>query len=105
VWVEQKSLPILPGMHGRKECRQRPISAKESISGKEHSDTLTDVGTLRFSVPSQGKCEAAEEMNRQVLEGREKALGKDHPNTLTSVSHLALVLGGQGRYEIAEEMN
>jgi hypothetical protein len=40
------------------------------------------VSNLALVLQDQGKCEAADEMNRRVLAGREKVLGVEHPSTL-----------------------
>ena len=62
---------------------QEALYARERTLGKEHPDALGSVSNLASVLRDQGKCEAAEEMNRRALDGCEKALGKEHPNTLT----------------------
>jgi hypothetical protein len=67
------------------------------VLGKEHPSTLMSVGNLASVLGSQGKYEAAEEMNRRALEGKEKVLGKEHPDTLISVWCLADLLERMSR--------
>jgi tetratricopeptide (TPR) repeat protein len=66
------------------------------------SKTLVSLGLLALVLGSQGKYEAAEEINRRALELKEKVLGKEHLDTLKSMNNL---MKSQGKYEAAEEIN
>ncbi|KAF2463882.1 uncharacterized protein BDR25DRAFT_329448 [Lindgomyces ingoldianus] len=98
----------------------KAVKTREKIAGQSSLSTLVSVGILALLLQSQGKYEAAEEMNRRALEGREKgkyeaaeemnrralegrekALGKEHPDTLTSVYCLAFLFHQQQQHEAA----
>jgi len=83
---------------------RQALELSEKVLGPEHPDTLASMNNLALVLDSQGKYEAAEEMQRQAIELKEKVLGPEHPDTLASMDNLTLVLDSQGKYEAAEEM-
>lgn len=83
---------------------QQALTARESVLGAEHLDTLTSINNLGLVLSRQGKYKEAEIIHQQALVGRENVLGADHPNTLTCVGILGWVFLRQGKYKEAEIM-
>jgi hypothetical protein len=64
----------------------------ETVLGKEHLTTLTNMVNLAEVLRRRSKDEQTEEMLRQVLGLMETVLGKEYPDTLGSMSNMADVL-------------
>ncbi|PMD21295.1 hypothetical protein NA56DRAFT_528160, partial [Hyaloscypha hepaticicola] len=72
------------GKYAEAEAIDRQVlQLRETVLGKEHPDTLTNMSNLAVLLASQGQYTKAEAMNQQVLQLRETVLGKEHPDTLT----------------------
>ena len=79
------------------EAASESYNIYQEQAGDIATTTLNSLGLLGSVLRSQGKYEAAEEMNRRALEGREKVLGVEHPDTLTSVYNFAYLFHDQQR--------
>jgi hypothetical protein len=71
----------------------------EKLLGHDDVRTLSDLHLLAEVLRSQGKYEAAEEINRRALEGREKVLGVKNSDTLISVYNIAYLLQVKEQYD------
>ncbi|QRV81203.1 nephrocystin-3 protein [Ceratobasidium sp. AG-Ba] len=80
------------------------VSARESILGRNHSDTLDAMASLALSLGKQSQWEKAEMLQKQVLEIRLRAHGCRHSNTLAIMEQLATTYSVQGRQTDAEAL-
>jgi hypothetical protein len=82
--------------------RGHALRLRETVLGKEHPSTLTNMNNLATVLRYPGEYVEAEEIHRQALGLRERVLGKEHPSTLASMNNLVTVLSDQGKHEHAE---
>ena len=55
---------------------RQTLQIKETVLGKDHTETLASMNNLTISLHSQGKGVEAEAMLRQTLQLKETVLGK-----------------------------
>jgi serine/threonine protein kinase/tetratricopeptide (TPR) repeat protein len=69
------------------------------ISGPEHPDTLSAMGSLAISYHAAGRREEALRLREEMLPLYRKALGREHADTLEAMNLLALGYMGGGHHE------
>ena len=62
------------------------------------------MANLARTYQSQGKWDAAEQLEVQVLDMRKKLLDAEHPDTLLDMVNLASTYQSQGRWNEAEQL-
>ncbi|KFY18110.1 hypothetical protein V492_00135 [Pseudogymnoascus sp. VKM F-4246] len=95
----------LQGKYAQAEALQRQaLQLQETVLGKDHPYTLTNMSYVAESLRQQGKYAQAEALQRQTLQLQETVLGKDHLDTLISMASITLTLRQQGKYIEADAM-
>jgi tetratricopeptide (TPR) repeat protein len=93
---------------GRYQAAERvyrqALEQRQSMSGKEHPDTLMTMGNIGLVLGHQREWTRAENIHQEVLRLMKKVSGERHPLTITAMGNLALVLLGQRKYAEAEKM-
>lgn len=98
------SLYLLGRYQQTETIYRRELQLRETLFGKEHESTLTNMDNLAIVLLNLGKYEEAEQMHRHILKLRMDTSGQKHPRTLESMNNLASVLDNQGRYVEAERI-
>ncbi|RYP47171.1 hypothetical protein DL768_006721 [Monosporascus sp. mg162] len=96
---------LMMGEYSKAErLAQNAVKVRKAVSGEDHPDTLTSMGSLAAAYGNQGRWKEAEELEVRVMETRKRLLGDDQPDTLISMGNLASIYGDQGRWKEAEEL-
>jgi tetratricopeptide (TPR) repeat protein len=82
----------------------RAAEIRERVLGRDHPDTVADVGALAAILDAQGRHGEAEALYRRALASFERALGPDHYEVAVVVGNLAALCQATGRAPEAERL-
>jgi tetratricopeptide (TPR) repeat protein len=84
---------------------RRCVSESENLLGRNHPDTLDEIGNLALSLYRQDKNEESSQLYAETLRERLRIFGENHPKTITSLIGSANLAYAMGEHDKAIELN